>query len=47
VTLLAFPSLRERIRLDRSQYLPQEAYDQFLRANGETVFHVSGEMDIS
>ena len=41
------PVFPESIRLDRSHYLPQEAYDRFLQANGDDLLKVTGELDLA
>jgi hypothetical protein len=46
VALLAFPPPLTTVRLDRTQYLSPEAYDQFLRTAGETVPIVASELDV-
>jgi hypothetical protein len=46
VALLAFPPPLTTVRLDRTHYLSPEAYDQFLRAAGETVPIVTSELEV-
>jgi hypothetical protein len=46
VSLFIYPSTQDSVSLDRSQYLPQADYEQFLQANGDDVLQVAGERDL-
>lgn len=47
MTLLALPAPPATIRLERSHYLPQEAYDRFLRESGGEAVQVASERELA
>jgi hypothetical protein len=47
VALLTFPAQAATVRLDRSHYLSQDAYDQFLVASGEGIAQISPERELA